>query len=161
MLSGPRDLAFHRRLRLDNMNEEMEGETRYMKAFTVACFIAVGASIAGSGSARAQTPYSVVAGHEVRINWAASVNPDCTSNGQVVMRITQPPQHGRVSIRNAGVFPNFPGSNVRNVCNTHRVRGVEAYYRPEAGYVGFDSVGFETVFPTGTYRQYTANIQVR
>lgn len=70
-------------------------------------------------------------------------------------------QHGRVTIRSGGVFPNFPASNVRNVCNTRRVPGVEAYYRPEPGYLGFDSVGFETIFPSGDYRTYTANIQVR
>jgi hypothetical protein len=132
-----------------------------MGRFAAVCFGALGISVAWSGVALAQTAYNVVSGHEVRINWGISVDPDCRSNGQVVMRVTQPPQHGRVSIRSAGVFPNFPGSNVRNVCNRRRVPGVEAYYRSEPGYLGFDSVGFETIFPNGDYRQHTANIQVR
>lgn len=111
--------------------------------------------------ASAQTTYNVVAGGRVRVNWAYSVNPDCSSDGQVVMRITEAPQHGRISISNGRLFPNYPSSNVRNVCNTRRVPGVEAYYQPAAGYLGYDSVSFEIIFPSGTYRQYTANIQVR
>jgi hypothetical protein len=95
------------------------------------------------------------------VNWAISLNPDCTSQGQSVMRLTQAPQHGRITIRNASLYPNYPSSNSRNVCNTRRVPGVEAYYQPESGYIGFDSAGFEIIFPNGSYRQFTANIQVR
>lgn len=137
------------------------GDMHQVGRLAAACLAACSAAVAGSGCAWAQTTYNVVAGHEVRVNWGVAINPDCRSSGQVVMRVTQPHQHGRVTIRSGGVFPNFPASNVRNVCNTRRVPGVEAYYRPEPGYLGFDSVGFETIFPSGDYRTYTANIQVR
>jgi hypothetical protein len=78
-----------------------------------------------------------------------------------VVRITQPPQHGRVVIRNGRNFPNFPNSSKFYVCNTRRVPGVEAFYQSEPGYTGFDSVGFETIYPNGAYRQDTKNVQVR
>jgi hypothetical protein len=132
-----------------------------MARFAAVVFVALGLSVACSATASAQTVCNVAVGHEVRVNRAGSINPDCTSVGQVVMRITQPPQHGRVTIRNVRLFPNFASSNIRNICNTRRVPGVEAYYRPDAGYTGFDTVGFETIYPSGNYRQTTANIQVR
>jgi len=132
-----------------------------MQKFATTCFATLGLSVIWSAAASAQTTYNVVAGHEVRVHWAISLNPDCTPDGQIVVRITQPPQHGLVTIRNGRAFPNYPSSNIRNVCNTRRVPAVEAYYRPELGYTGFDSVSFETIFPAGSYRQNTANIQVR
>jgi hypothetical protein len=132
-----------------------------MLKFAAAGLAALGLIVTWSGAASAQTTFNVAAGHQVRVNWAISLNPDCTPDGQIVVRMTQPPQHGRVTIRNGRAFPNYPSSNIRNVCNTRRVPAVESYYRPEPGYTGFDSVSFETIFPGGSYRQNTANIQVR
>lgn len=137
------------------------GEVTHMARFAAACFAAFGYSLVWSSAASAQPTFNVAAGHDVKISSWVSVNPDCASTGQIVMRITQAPQHGRVSIRNAGIFPNFPSSNVRSICTARRVRGVEAYYRPESGYLGFDAVGLEMISPGGAYRAYTANIQVR
>ena len=132
-----------------------------MRSAVAGCLIALGASFAGSATASAQTVYNVVAGHEVRVYWAYSLNPNCTPDGPIVVRMTQPPQHGRVAIRNGRLFPTYPNSNPRNICNARRVPGVEAYYRPESGYIGFDTASFEAIFPGGGYRTYTSNIQVR
>lgn len=144
----------------------MSGENKlranaHMCRFEAACCATLFLSVAWSSLASAQTTYNVVAGHQVRVYWAISLNPDCTPDGQVVVRVTQPPQHGRITIRNGRLFPNYQSSNIRNVCNARRVPGVEAYYQPASGYTGFDSVNFETIFPAGAYRQNTANIQVR
>ena len=81
--------------------------------------------------------------------------------GEIVVRITQAPQHGRVAIKNSRSFPNFPSSNSRSTCNTRRSPGVEAFYQPASGYTGFDSVAFEVIYPTGSDRQFSANIQVK
>ena len=132
-----------------------------MRKFALACMAALGLLVAWSGAASAQSAINVVAGHQVQVRWAYSLNPDCSSAGQIVVRITQPPQHGRVVIRNGRGFPNFPSSSNFSTCNTRRVAGIAAYYQPESGYVGFDSVGFETIYPNGSYRQDTKNIQVR
>ena len=112
------------------------------------------------GTALAQN-YNVVSGHSTRVYYTYATNPDCTSIGQIVVRLTQPPQHGRVTIRNGSLFPNFPASNVRNVCNGRRVPGVEAYYVSEPAYTGSDSAAFEAIYPHGEFRQYTAYITVR
>jgi len=132
-----------------------------MHGFVAAVLAGLLSSVAWPGAASAQTTFNVATGHEVKVSSWVSINPDCTPTGQIVMRVTQAPQHGRVSIRNAAVFPNFPSSNVRSVCNRRRVPGVEAHYRPESGYLGFDSVSLEMISPGGVYRSYTANIQVR
>jgi hypothetical protein len=136
-------------------------EAHPMARFVAACLVAFGLSVTWSGTAAAQATINVVAGHQVQVRWAYSVNPDCSSAGQIVVRITQPPQHGRVVIRNGRNFPNFPNSSKFYVCNTRRVPGVEAFYQSEPGYTGFDSVGFETIYPNGAYRQDTKNVQVR
>jgi hypothetical protein len=132
-----------------------------MRKYAAASVAAFGLSTLWSGAASAQATYNVVAGHEVRVVWAYSLNPDCSSLGQVVVRVTQPPQHGRVTIRNSRSFPNFASSNSHSVCNTRRVPGVEGYYRPASGYAGPDSVSFDVIYPSGNYQQSTANIQVR
>jgi hypothetical protein len=96
-----------------------------------------------------------------RVYWGVAVNPDCTSMGQTVIRLTQAPQHGRITIRNASMFPNFPESNPRNICNRRRIPGAEAVYRPDRGYAGPDSAGFELIAPNGAYRSGSVNIMVR
>ena len=116
--------------------------------------------VAWGGTASAQT-YNVVSGNAVRLINAISANPDCTSTGRAVVRVTQPPQHGRITIRSAAMFPRFEPSNPRSICNTRRVPGVEAVYVSERGYVGSDSAAFEAIFPNGEYRTGSSNITVR
>jgi hypothetical protein len=132
-----------------------------MRKFAAAGVAAIFISVIWPGGASAQATYNVAAGHQLRVLWAYSLNPDCSSLGQVVVRVTQQPQHGRIAVRNGHAFPTFASSNSRSVCNTRRVPGVEAYYQAPAGFTGFDSVGFEAIFPSGSYQQITRNIQVR
>lgn len=66
-----------------------------------------------------------------------------------MVRIAQPPEHGRVAIRQTGVFPTFPESNLRSVCNRRRVPGVQATYVSQRGYIGPDFTVLEVLFPAG------------
>jgi hypothetical protein len=91
----------------------------------------------------------VASGRPLLLYQAYSTNPDCSSAGTVVLRIAQVPEHGRVSIRQAGVFPRFPESNPRSACNRRRVSGVEATYVSQRGYLGPDFVVLEALFPAG------------
>lgn len=102
----------------------------------------------------------VASGRPLMLYQAYSTNPDCTSAGSVVMRVAQGPEHGRVSIRQTGVFPYFPESNIRNVCNRRRVPGVQAIYVSQRGYLGADSVVLEVLFPTGRGTRVTLPIRV-
>jgi hypothetical protein len=91
----------------------------------------------------------VASGRPLMLYQAYATNPDCTSAGTVVLRIAQPPEHGRITIHQTGVFPRFPESNPRNVCNRRRVPGVEATYVSQRGYLGPDFVVLEALFPAG------------
>jgi hypothetical protein len=110
--------------------------------------------------ASAQAEKVVVSGKPLILYYAYATNPDCSSQGTVVMRIAQAPEHGRVSIRQTGVFPAYPESNPKSVCNRRRVRGVQATYVSQRGYTGPDSVVLEVFFPAGSGRRVTLPIRV-
>jgi hypothetical protein len=91
----------------------------------------------------------VASGKPLMLYSAYATNPDCTSAGAVVLRVAQPPEHGRVTIRQTGVFPRFPETNVRSICDRRRVPGVQATYISQRGYIGPDFIVLEALFPAG------------
>jgi hypothetical protein len=111
-------------------------------------------------TADAQTK-TVVAGKPFRLDFAYATNPDCTSNGDVVVRVTSPPSNGSISISRSRVFPKFPASNIRSACNSRRVPGTIATYIARRGYTGPDTVSLEMIFPSGLHRQQTYYLTVR
>jgi hypothetical protein len=114
-----------------------------------------------TAAAQAQRLKVAVAGKPLVLGKGVSVNPDCSSAGDFVIRVTSPPSHGSVSIRRAGVYPSFRASNRRSACNQRRVPGVTAVYVARRGYTGPDTVGLEYIGPSGSYRESTYNILVR
>ena len=96
-----------------------------------------------------------VSGKPLLLPSAASTNPDCSSAGDVVIRITSPASNGSVSIKRGGVFPTF------YPCNRRRVRGTTTTYTARRGYTGPDTVTLEYIFPNGELRQVTYDIMVR
>lgn len=102
-----------------------------------------------SSMASAQAQKLVASGRPLLVYQAYSTNPDCTSAGAVVARVTESPEHGRATIRNGGVFPMFAESNVRSVCNRRRVPGIVVTYVSQRGYVGPDFVELEVLYPNG------------
>ena len=111
-----------------------------------------------AGAARAEKV--VPSGKPLILYQISAVNPDCTSTGEVVMRVAQAPEHGRVSIRHTGVFSNFPASNVRSACNGRRTPGTEAIYVSQRGYLGWDTVVLESFGPLGRGIRTTVQIHV-
>ena len=110
--------------------------------------------------AEAQTRVAV-AGKPLFLHSASSTNPDCSSAGDVVIRITSPASNGRVSIKRGGVFPAFSASDTRSACNRRRVPGATAMYTARRGYTGPDAVTLEFIWPSGVQRQVAYNIMVR
>lgn len=108
----------------------------------------------------AQADKVVASGKPLMLYAAYSTNPDCSSAGNVVLRVTQSPEHGRVSIRQTGVFPQFPEANPRSACNRRRVPGVQAIYTSQRGYLGPDSVVLEVLFPAGRGVRMSFTIRV-
>lgn len=104
---------------------------------------------------------SVASGKPLILYRATSINPDCSADGTVTIRVAEPPEHGRVSIRSKRIFPNFPESNPRHRCNSRGVTGAEATYTSRRGYTGSDRVALEIIYPSGRYTRGSVNIEVR
>jgi hypothetical protein len=62
----------------------------------------------------------------------ASVNPDCSSSGNVVPRLTRKPQHGSARFEERENFSTFTGEYVH--CNKQKVPGVALIYKPDVGF---------------------------
>ena len=91
----------------------------------------------------------------------SSINRDCTSRGQTVVRIVEAPKHGKVTFQQAKDFPHFAESNVYSSCNTQRVLGTTIMYSPDAGYAGTDSVVLQAIFPNGKEVSNRYNLTVK
>ncbi len=104
---------------------------------------------------------TALSGASINIYHAYSVNPDCSSAGQMVVRVTNPPQHGRIVVKNAQVFPFFPEFNPRSVCNRRRVPGVRVFYSSDRGYTGSDAAAIEIFSPSGQTHDVSYSISVR
>ena len=104
---------------------------------------------------------TAISGRPLKLNFSNTTNPDCTSVGETVVRLTQEPQHGRVTIAKASDFPSFPKKNVRQSCNKQRVAGTRTMYVSERGYSGTDSAAIEIIFANGATarRSYTINVR--
>jgi hypothetical protein len=102
-----------------------------------------------SGSvAGAQTiTKTVSAAGVLKLSHYASVNPDCSVLGMPVVRISTAPTHGVVRTLKTSAFSNFTAPFDR--CNTRRVAGVSAEYRPERGFVGTDTFSLDIIYASG------------
>lgn len=100
-------------------------------------------------------------GAEIQLYAAYSTNPDCSSSGQPIIRITQPPHHGHLTTKAAKVFTRFTPNNPRSVCNAMGAPGMKLFYRSQRGYVGDDSVAIDVFFPHGQNTQASFDITVR
>jgi hypothetical protein len=129
---------------------------------------AVAFLVLAASPAPAQTPPQTVeltrvvaAEQKLRLEFWYSINPDCSSIGQSTVRITEPPEHGKLTIENGQGFTNFPKENQRYDCNTRKSDGVLIFYEPSSGYTGTDSTTLYIIMPTGftTTRHYSIEVK--
>lgn len=104
---------------------------------------------------------TAVSGQPLKLNFSNTTNPDCSSVGETIVKLTQQPQHGRVTIAKASDFPSFPKQNVRRACNKKHVTGTRTMYVSVRGYTGSDSAAIEIIFANGATarRSYTINVR--
>ena len=100
-------------------------------------------------------------GHTINVYETTGLNPDCGRTGALTFRIIRRPQHGNFSIGAARVYPTYPASNIRSVCNTRAVAGYRALYTSARRYVGPDSAEFQVFWPAGAAADITVPIDVR
>jgi hypothetical protein len=122
-------------------------------------WVALLARLMIASAAEAQSESKTVAsGRALRLAHFASVNPDCTSRGTTVVRVTDMPSHGTLQIKEAKAFSTF---RKQQQCDDRRVDGVTVQYWPERGYLGADRVGLDVIFPTGNERTRVYDITVK
>jgi hypothetical protein len=105
--------------------------------------------------------FTVPAGVPRQINFFAAVNEDCSSGGDVLVRIIRAPEHGSADVRSAPGHTIFPASNPRHLCDTGTVPGQQVWYTPAPGFVGRDQVDIETIFPNGADAHQSYSLLVR
>jgi transglutaminase-like putative cysteine protease len=104
---------------------------------------------------------AAAAGQKVRLEFLYSLDPDCSSVGATVVRILEPPHHGRLMIENGQGFSNFAKDNQRYDCNARKSDGTYVFYQAEDGYEGKDSITLDIIFPSGlaSKRHYAMDVR--
>jgi hypothetical protein len=103
----------------------------------------------------------VASGTNQRIRFFYAVNPDCSANGDINIRVTKQPEHGTVEIAAVTDFPKFERKNIRYRCNRHKVRGQQVNYKSAEKYIGSDTLELLVLFPGGFGEEVHINIDVR
>ena len=86
-------------------------------------------------------------GAKTRVGYFGSVNPDCSSKGDTVIRVTNPQEHGAVEVSNSTDYLGYPKENIRAKCNQHKVAVTQIVYKSADNYVGKDTIDFLVLFP--------------
>ena len=104
---------------------------------------------------------TVTHGKVLHLEHYYSMNVDCSANGQIVVRVTQPPTHGRAFVSDEMEHTFFVKGNQRYHCNAEKRPVVAVRYEPEIGYVGSDKLVVDVLFPDGVNRVSTFSITVK
>jgi hypothetical protein len=103
----------------------------------------------------------VISGTKTQIGFFHSLNPDCTSSGETIVRVTKQPEHGTTDITTINGFALYKKDNIRARCNEHKVKGPAIFYKSEDKYVGDDTIDFLVIFPKGFAWDLHVNVKVR
>jgi hypothetical protein len=91
----------------------------------------------------------IASGKKERIGFFNALDPDCTSRGDVNIRVTKQPEHGTIETAPATLFPNYAKEQIRYKCNQHKVKGVQVNYKSAEKYVGDEAFDLLILFPGG------------
>jgi len=114
------------------------------------------------GMMNKQTVKRVVAsGITNQLAFFVTLNPDCSSRGEMVVRITNNPQHG--SAQTSTISSYLRASQVKEHpnCGKEKVKGVALNYKAESKYTGDDALDIITFYPDGWAREIHIDLSVR
>ena len=80
----------------------------------------------------------VPSGVKRQLAFVSALNPDCSSAGEIEVRVVRSPKNGTVEIENGFGYPNYDEKNQRYSCNTRLVQGVRISYSSAEGFIGKD-----------------------
>jgi hypothetical protein len=103
----------------------------------------------------------VGSGTKQQIGFYTSLHPDCTTRGNIDIRVTKQPEHGSTDTTTAINFPSYPKEHARFKCNEHKVKGMQVNYKSAEKYVGNDELELLVLFPNGFGWEVRYNIDVR
>jgi hypothetical protein len=103
----------------------------------------------------------VPSGEPRTIGFFTALNPDCTSNGPVVIRLLVPPDNGEVALEQGEMFTSYARENVRAPCNLKRSPGATVTYKSRPEFKGEDAFRCLIMYPDGFATEMTYNVLVR
>jgi hypothetical protein len=125
-------------------------------------FIVILFSIALAGcQSTGPSAFTIPVGSPREVGVEYSVNEDCSSVGDTVVRVTQQPEHGSVEVRSGAVHTRFADSNPRHACNARTVDGKQIWYNPASGFAGDDHFAIEAIYPSGGSHESSFAVTVR
>jgi hypothetical protein len=90
-------------------------------------------AVPSAAGALRTTLRTVASGERQKIGFYYHLNPDCTSSGNMTVRIITPPAHGEVTTDRGLDYTNFPKENQRYQCNLNQSPGSNVYYKSKSG----------------------------
>jgi hypothetical protein len=98
---------------------------------------------------------------KLRVAFLYFVKPDCSSGGEIAVRVLEQPQHGTLTIEEGQGNTTFLQDNPRFACNAAKSDGTLVFYRSNRDYLGTDSISFYVTYPSGktVTRHYTILVE--
>jgi len=112
------------------------------------------------GATSQTTELRVPPGTTATVNFFVSLNPDCSSNGQVAVRIDKQPPNGTAKVIPRDDYARAAQSGLPLACVGKKVSGVAVEYMPNSDYTGTDSLEFETTAKSGAKALFKVPITV-
>ncbi len=131
----------------------------------IAAAMSVGAGWAYGAAAQDKPAqlYERTVASEVRaqISTLILVKTDCSTGGDITVKVTAPAKSGTIDIEPGLVVPAFAKDSIYFGCNGKPAPGVKVFYKGNAGFVGADRVELDVFYPNGTYRRNRFLITVK
>ena len=111
---------------------------------------------------RGAAPIFVVAsGKRTRLATMFALNPDCSLDDYLTVRILSLPTHGEATVEQGRFYTNYPKNSDRSACNRVPSAGTAVWYRSVSGYVGDDAAEIEIIGTNGRSGRISYHIEVK
>jgi hypothetical protein len=90
---------------------------------------------------------SVPTGKKRLVGFFTSLNPDCSTAGEIDARVIRQPENGTVEVETGTGFANYADNNQRHACNLKPSPGMRVTYTSKESFIGSDT--FEVEFLSG------------
>lgn len=99
------------------------------------------------------------AGRTLLLAHYVGVNGDCSSRGRTEVRVVSGPSSGTIRVAQGPGYSHFTADYQQ--CSAQKLIGANVTYTPQAGFVGWDSVQLDVIYPGGSERIDRYSITVK